>query len=123
MRRMIVCVALLGVAAAGCSKPAVDPLTLEGNRLTVANETSKEWTQVEIWINRYFRATAPSIPAGGRMVAPLDRFVSGYGQPFDYRHIQIKQLTLSAKLPDGTPVELKKQFIVGGLAGAMGVKK
>ena len=111
------------MAVAGCSKPAPDPLRLEGNTLTVANQTSKEWTQVEIWLNRYFRATASSIPAGGKLVAPLDRFVSGYGQSFDYRRIQITSLTLTAKLPDGTPVELKKQFIAGGIAGAMGVKK
>ena len=123
MRWVIACVAVIGVAMAGCSKPAGDPLRLEGNTLTVSNQTAKEWTQVEIWLNRYFRATAPSIPAGGRLVAPLDRFVSGYGQRFDVHRIQITQLTLSAKLPDGTPVELKKQFIVGGLAGAMGVKK
>ena len=34
--------------------------------------------------------------------------------------MQIKDLRLTAKLPDGKPFELKKRFEVGGLAGALG---
>ena len=115
--------ALLSVAAARCSGPPPEPLQLERNRLTVLNTSKNEWTNVEIWLNRYFQARVSSIPAGGRLDAPLDRFISGYGQPFDYRRIQITELTLTAKLPDGTPLELKKQFHAAGLAGALGGKK
>ena len=35
----------------------------------------------------------------------------------------LRDLTLTAKLPDGTPLELKKQFQEGGLAGALGGKR
>jgi hypothetical protein len=115
--------ALLSVAAARCSAPPPEPLQLERNKLTVLNSSKDEWTNVEIWLNRYFQARVPSIPAGGRLDAPLDRFMSGYGQPFDYRRIQITELTLTAKLPDGRPLELKMPFQKPGLAGAVGGKQ
>ena len=52
----------------------------------------------------------PSIPAGGRFQVPLDVFVDGFGQRFDFQRTQITDLRLTAKLPDGTPLELEKQF-------------
>ena len=121
--RWALAVAVLSVAAARCSNPPPEPLQLERNRLTVLNTSKDEWTNVEIWLNRYFQARVPSIPAGGRLDAPLDRFMSGYGQPFDYRRIQVTSLTLTAKRPDGTPLELKMQFQKPGLAGAVGGKE
>ena len=88
--------------------------------LTVNNQTSHEWTHVEIWLNTYYRVTTPSIPAGSRFQAPLDVFVAGFGQRFDFRRAQVRDLRLSARLPDGQPFELKKQFDdAGGLAGAL----
>jgi hypothetical protein len=121
--RWVVAVALLSLASARCSGPPPEPLQLERNKLTVLNTTKDEWTNVEIWLNRYFRAGVPSLAAGGRLDAPLDRFISGYGQPFDFRRIQVTELTLTAKRPDGTPVELKMQFQKPGLAGALGGKE
>ena len=106
--------------AAGCTRPPEDPLTLERNLLTVSNQTARDWSNVEIWLNTYYRVTASSVPAGGRFQVPLDTFVAGFGQRFDFRRAQIKDLRLTAKLPDGSPFELKKQFEKGGLAGALG---
>ena len=37
--------------------------------------------------------------------------------------MQVKDLRLTAKLPDGKPVELKKPFDAGGLDGAFGGKR
>jgi len=108
------------VAMAGCSRPPVEPLKLDGNTLTVANQSSRDWARVEIWLNTYYRVTAASIPAGGRAQVPLDTFVAGFGQRFNYRRAQITDLRLTATLPDGKPIEVKKQFTVGGLAGALG---
>lgn len=113
----------LALAMAGCSKPPVEPLKLDGNTLTVDNGSSRDWTNVEVWLNTYYRVTAASIPAGGRVQMPLDTFVAGFGQRFDFHRMQITDLRLTAKLPDGTPLELKKVFTVGGLAGAFGGKR
>lgn len=105
--------------AASCQKIPTEPLKLDGNLLTVDNRTSEEWSNVEIWLNTYYRVTARSIPAGGRFQAPLDMFVAGLGQRFDMRRAQIHTLRLTAKLPDGTPLELNKQFEGDGLTGAL----
>ena len=123
MRALIVAVAIAS-AAAGCStRRPEEPLKLEGNLLTVDNRSSKEWTAVEIWLNTHYRVTTSAIPAGGRFQVPLDAFVAGFGQRFNFKRQQIVELRLAAKLPDGTPLELKKQFDAGGLAGALGGKR
>jgi hypothetical protein len=109
--------------AAACTKPPIEPLKLDGNMLTVDNRSSSDWTNVEIWLNYYYRITTPSIKAGSRFQAPLDVFVAGYGQRFDFKKAQIRELRLTAKLPDGQPLELKKEFTSGGLAGAFGGKR
>ena len=95
-------------------------MKLERNLLTVTNQSDNDWSGVEVWLNTYYRITTSSIPSGGRFQAPLDTFVAGYGQRFDFRRMQIKDLRLTAKLPDGKPFELKKRFEAGGLAGALG---
>jgi hypothetical protein len=105
---------------AACRRVPEEPLKLERNLLTVTNQSADAWSGVEVWLNTYYRITASSIPAGGRFQAPLDTFVAGYGQRFDFRRMQIKDLRLTAKLPDGKPFELKKRFEAGGLAGALG---
>jgi hypothetical protein len=110
-------------AGAACSKPPVDPMQLERGMLTVSNQSSREWTHVEIWLNRSYRVTVASIPAGTTFQVPLDAFVAGFGQRFDPRHAQVRDLRLSAALPDGQPLELKKAFTTSGLAGALGGKR
>jgi hypothetical protein len=112
--------ALAALDAAACTKLPEDPLKLERNLLTVTNQSGTDWAGVEVWLNTYYRITTASIPAGGRFQAPLDTFVAGFGQRFDFRRMQIRDLRLTAKRPDGKPFELKKRFETGGLAGALG---
>lgn len=122
MPRILIALAACVALTAGCTERPVDPLQLEGNRLTVDNRTSDDWTDVEIWLNRVYRITVPRIAAGSRFTAPLDVFVAGFGQRFDFKRQQITDLRLAAKTADGTPVELVKQFEKSGLAGALGGK-
>jgi hypothetical protein len=107
--------ASLAIVAAGCSSAPQEPLKLDGNVLTVDNRTKQEWRHVEIWLNTYYRITVDSIPPSGRLQTPLDNFVAGFGQRFEFRRMQIRDLRLTATLPDGKPLELKKEFRVGGL--------
>ena len=116
--------AALVIAAAACRQPApIDPLQLDGNLLTVNNRSTRDWTDVEITLNLNHGVRVASIPAGARMQVPLDAFVAGFGQRFDYKRTQITDLRLKAKLPDGTPLQLRKEFTQGGLAGAFGGKR
>ena len=118
----VLAVALLG--GAGCSSPPQNPpLQLDRNLLTVDNRSSNDWTAVEIWLNRNHSVRIASIPAGGRQQVPLDAFVAGFGQRFNYKRTQITDLRLRGKLPDGSPFEIKKEFTVGGLEGAFGGKR
>ena len=108
------------LAGAACrTTPPIEPLKLDGNLLVVSNQTANDWSNVEIWLNMYFRMTTSSIRSGGRFQAPLDAFISGYGQRFDFKRMQVKDLRLKARLPDGKPIEIVKEFEVGGLAGAL----
>ncbi len=115
--------ALVSISFAACYKAPEEPLRLEGNMLTVRNDSKDEWTHVEIWINQNFRMITPSIPPGKRFQASLDTFVTGFGQRFNFKRMQVKDVRLVAKLPDGKPVELKMPFYEGGLAGAFGGKR
>ncbi|HKB10917.1 MAG TPA: hypothetical protein VKD69_09685 [Vicinamibacterales bacterium] len=118
----LACAALV-VAAASCRTIEPDPIVLERNMLTVDNHSAQDWNHVEIWVNTYYRVTKDVVPAHSRFQAPLDTFVAGYGQRFDYRRAMIKDVRLTATLPDGRPHELKKQFDGSlGLAGALGGK-
>jgi hypothetical protein len=113
-------VAVLFVSGSfACARIPPDPMQLDGGLLTVDNRSSDEWQRVEIWLNTYYRVTATSIPPHTRMQTPLDAFMAGFGQRFDYHRTQIRDLRLSATLPDGKPFELKKQFEEPGLAGAL----
>lgn len=114
--------ACLGVFAAGCTKIPPEPLHIDRGKLTVYNQTPDDWTDVEIWLNRYFRVAVPSIAARSRFEVPLNAFVSGYAQRFDQRHTLIGSLRLAAKQPDGRPVELELRPAPSGLA-VLGGKK
>ena len=59
--------------------------------MTVTNTTPQDWTQVEIWVNRQYRLTVPSIPAGQRFQAPLSIFIEAYGHRFDFARQQINE--------------------------------
>lgn len=118
-----VAIAAVVTALGGCSRPAVDPLQLEGNRLAVANQSEGDWTDVEIWLNQHYRVTAPKIAAGGRLIVPLDTFVAGFGQRFNFSRQQITALRLEAKQPDGTPITVHKKFTKGGLDGVLEGKR
>jgi hypothetical protein len=118
--RLLGCVLIALSAAAGCRSVPEEPLQLERNLLTIRNPSPSDWSNVEVWLNTYYRVTTASVPAGGRFQAPLDTFVAGFGQRFDFHRMQVKDLRLTATGADGKPFEIKKQFEKGGLAGALG---
>ena len=109
--------------AASCYKAPLEPLRLDGNMLTVDNQTSTDWNDVEIWVNTHYRVITKSVPAHSRFQAPLDTFVEGFGHRFDFKRQQVRDVRMNAKLPDGKPIELKMPFTVDGLGGLTVGKK
>ena len=119
-RTLVVAVALAIVGFAGCADIPPDPLQLDRGMLTVTNSTPSDWNGVEIWINRYYRVTVPTIAARSRFQVALDSFVSGYSRRFDIHKAVITDLQLTAKQPDGTPVLIKRESATG--LAALGTK-
>jgi hypothetical protein len=115
--------AIVSTISSGCYKAPDEPLRLEGNRITVSNTSGDEWTHVEIWINQNFRMITPSIPPGKKFQASLDTFVTGFGQRFNFDRMQVKDVRLTAKRRDGTPVDLTMPFYPSGLDAAFGGKR
>jgi hypothetical protein len=108
-RVLAVVLAALVAGAVGCADIPPDPLHVESGTLTVDNHTANDWMDVEIWINRYYRVAVPKIAAHSRFQVRLDSFVSGYSQRFDIGRAVIKDLRLTAKQPDGTPLEVTRE--------------
>jgi hypothetical protein len=110
---------LAALFAGSCSERRIEPLQLDGNLLTAVNQSENDWTDVEIWINRQFRVTAPKIAASQAFRAPLDHFVTGYGQRFNFSRVQIRDVRLMAKGPAGVPIEIRKEFQGDALADVL----
>ena len=53
----------------------------------------------------------------------LDQFVDSYGRRFDYARLQITDLRLKARQPDGQPVEVVMTFRKDPLTDALGGQK
>lgn len=121
MKRLLV-LALVGMAAstAACSQRTRPALNLDGNRLTIYNDTDETWSNVEVILNQHFHIQPKDIAPEGIVQAPLDIFVAGYGQRFNFKTMQITDLRLKAKRPNGEPIELRYEFRNGGLQDALG---
>jgi len=101
-----------------CAKPQeIEPLQLEGKRLTINNRTKDDWKDVQVVINRQYRIAAPQITAGQRFDVSLDAFLDVYGNHFYYARTQIRDVHLTAKGGGGAPVDMHMDFHRSGLAG------
>jgi hypothetical protein len=118
MRRLAAAIVAVAALVACSSRTAEQPLKLDGNLLTVDNRSNQDWAKVEIWLNTYYRVTVPALLAGGRFTVTLDDFVASQGQRFDLHRMPVRDLRVVAKLPDGSPVEIKKEFSANTLVDA-----
>jgi len=120
MRTVFVAAAIAVACTIACRETPKETITLDSNFVTVDNRTNQEWRGVEVWLNHYYRATASSIPAGSRFQAPLSVFVDSYARRFDFKTMQIRDVRLTATLPDGRKVSIEKPFQQSGLEHALG---
>ena len=74
--------------------------------VTIENQTSADWSDVEVWLNDHYRVTAASLGAKGRLEASLNVFVAGFGQRFDHRRQYVFGLEVTARSARGAPVKL-----------------
>src|SRR5688572_7468921 len=121
MKGLLVAAAVAALAGTwACAERTRPALNLDGNRLTIYNDTDEEWQDVEVFLNHHFRIQPKNIEPSGIVQAPLDIFVAGYGQRFNFKTMQITDLRLKAKRPNGEPIEVRYEFSKGGLEDALG---
>ena len=94
------------VAVAGCGREADPPIRLNGAWLVVENQSKMEWRDVSVTVNAYYRGVAPRLAAGGRLEAPLNGFVTGFGQRFNPARETVSRVEVRATDAAGAPVAL-----------------
>lgn len=102
----IALVALVLVFAAACSDDPPPPIQHEGGRITVLNQTSRDWQGVRVVVNGHFFGGVPRLEAGGRLDAPLSQFTTGFGQRYEPR-FGVKTIEVTATDSAGEPVTLR----------------
>jgi hypothetical protein len=120
MKRLLGAALVAAGLTAGCASSERPVLQLDGARLTLYNDSDEAWHDVEVRLNHHFRITPEDMPPQQVVHAPLDIFVAGYGQRFNFKTMQITDLRLKAKRPNGEPFEVPYEFNRGGLEGALG---
>jgi hypothetical protein len=97
---------LAGLAAARCGQEPPDPITIANRAITVENQTTDEWQNVEIWLNDHYRVTRWRMPPKERFSAPLTSFVAGFGQRFDPGRQSPRGIEVTASTADGRRITL-----------------
>ena len=95
---------LVALAGAGCSDPP-PPILVEEGRVTVHNQTGRDWQNVLITVNDHFRGFAKELKADGRMNAPVSQMTTGHGQRW-VDGTPVRKVHVKADQADGTPIEL-----------------
>ena len=102
-RRLFV---FLVVVLAGCGREQEPPIRLNGSWLIVENQSKMEWRDVSVTVNAYYKGVAPRVAPGGRLEAPLNGFVTGFGQRFNPAREKVWRVEVRATDASGKPVAL-----------------
>ena len=93
---------------AGCSEPE-DPISVDGNAITVLNQSDHDWRNVLIVVNDHFRGGAPVLKANGRLNAPVSQFDTGFGQRWRLG-TPISKVVVTAEAANGEAIKLDWQI-------------
>jgi hypothetical protein len=99
-------VLVLGAVVYAACSPGPGPITVAENVVSVQNQTSRDWRNVVVTVNDHFRGGAATLPAGGRMTAPLSQFQTAFGQRYDVARQHVAKVVVTATDANGEPVEL-----------------
>lgn len=94
---LAVLVALVVFPAGSCRQEPPPPLTFDTLHVSVQNRTDRAWADVEIWVNDYYRAQAPTLLPGQVLDVPLDAFVAGFGQRFDGKRVEVYGIEVTSR--------------------------
>ena len=91
---------------AGCGRGEEPPIRLNGAWLVVENQSKIEWRDVSVTVNAYYKGVAPRVAPGGRLEAPMNGFVTGFGQRFNPARETVRRVEVRATDAAGKPVAL-----------------
>ena len=83
-----------------------EAIRVEENRVVVTNLSDGDWTNVEVWLNDWYRAQAPLLAAGGRLDIPFAAFMAGYDRRYDPVRQPPFGVAVTARAGDGSEVKL-----------------
>src|SRR5512141_2971424 len=89
-----------------CRGDVRQAIRVDEGRVVVTNLTGTAWSDVEIWLNDYYRAQAPALLPDQRLEVPLRVFVSGFGQRFPAQREQAAGLEVTARGANGDRIRL-----------------
>lgn len=104
MKRLLVATAA-ALALGGC-RTEPPPIRLNGRTLVVENQTKREWRNVTVTLNGYYRGSAGSLAPGAQLDAGLSNFVTGLGQKFDPARETVHTVEVHATDASGQTVSL-----------------
>jgi hypothetical protein len=94
------------VLADGCRTPR-DAIVLDGNIITIENQTSGEWRNVVVTVNDHFRGGAKTLAAGQLLTAPLSQFETAFGQRFSPARQSVFKIEVAATDANGEAVKVE----------------
>ena len=106
MRGVLRVLMVLSVIVLGCGREEEPPIRLNGAWIVVENQTKMEWRDVSVTVNAYYKGVAPRLAPGGRLEAPLEGFVTGFGQRYDPGREHVARVEVRATDAAGRPVAL-----------------
>jgi hypothetical protein len=106
LRRLALAGLVVPMVAAGCGREEAPPIRLNGAWLVIENQSKIEWRNLSVTVNAYYKGVAPRVAVGGRLEAPLNGFVTGFGQRFNPARETVTHVEVRATDAAGTPVAL-----------------
>ncbi len=103
---VLVAVVLWTLLSGRCGDDRRSGIAVEENRVVVTNLTGQRWSDIDVWLNTWYRAQAPALEPNQRLEIPLRVFVTGHGQHFDPRVRGPVGIELTARAADGSAVTL-----------------
>jgi len=83
-----------------------EAIRVEETRVVVTNLGESDWSDVEIWLNDWYRAQAPRVTAGQRLDVPFSAFMAGYGRAYEPGRQPPFGIEVTARGADGGAIRL-----------------
>jgi hypothetical protein len=108
-RVTVALVVLVGIGALlshYCRRDQREAIRVGDGRVVVTNLTGTRWTNVDVWLNQYYRAQTEALAPDQRLDVPLRVFVDGYGRRFQPHLQQPAAVEVIARGANGERVRL-----------------